>query len=106
MEPTEFLEKIYNESMAVVGSDNEIKSDLDSTIANHLLEILGRSESAKAVITVILTSSVYKKLNPDQDIRKVFKCWFRFLFNFCKVKFGFLVSNYNYAFSVLWQTKI
>ncbi|HCZ36304.1 MAG TPA: DNA cytosine methyltransferase, partial [Cytophagales bacterium] len=69
MEPTEFLEKIYNESMAVVGSDNEIKSDLDSTIANHLLEILGRSESAKAVITVILTSSVYKKLNPDQDIR-------------------------------------
>ena len=43
MEPTEFLEKIYNESMAVVGSDNEIKSDLDSTIANHLLEILGRS---------------------------------------------------------------
>jgi len=28
MEPTEFLEKIYNEAMAVVGSDNEIKSDL------------------------------------------------------------------------------
>ncbi len=69
MEPNVFLEKIYNESMAVVGSDNEIKSELNSTIANHLLEILGRSESAKAVITVILTSAVYKKLNSDQDIR-------------------------------------
>lgn len=69
MEPTEFLEKIYNEAMAVVGSDNEIKSDLNKTIANHLLEILGRSESAKAVITVILTSAVYKRLNQDQDIR-------------------------------------
>lgn len=69
MEPTEFLEKIYQESMAVVGSDNIIKSDLDSTISNHLFEILERSESAKAVITVILTSAVYKKLNPVQDIR-------------------------------------
>lgn len=69
MEPTEFLEDIYNESMTVVGSDNAIKSDLDSTIANHLFEILERSESAKAVITVILTSAVYKKINPDQDIR-------------------------------------
>ena len=69
MEPIEFLHQIYNESMAVVGSDNEIKSDLDRTIANHLLEILGKSESAKAVITVILTSAVYKRLNPDQDIR-------------------------------------
>lgn len=69
MEPLEFLEQIYNESMAIVGSDNTIKSDLDPKIANHLGEILGRSESAKAVITVILTSTVYKTLNPEQDIR-------------------------------------
>lgn len=69
MGPTEFLENIYNESMKIVGSDDRIKSNLDSTISNHLLEILGRSESAKAVITVILTSAVYKTLNPSQDIR-------------------------------------
>lgn len=69
MEPSEFLEKIYTESMKLVGSDDKIKTDIDKTIANHLLEILGRSESAKAVITVILTSSVFKLLNPDQDIR-------------------------------------
>lgn len=69
MEPTEFLEQIYNESMEIVGSDNIIKSDLDPKIANHLGEILSKSESAKAVITVILTSVVYKTLNPEQDIR-------------------------------------
>jgi len=69
MEPTEFLEKNYNESMQTVGSDNRIKSDLDQNITNHLSEILTRSESAKAVLTVILTSAVYKILNPDQNIR-------------------------------------
>lgn len=63
MKPTEFLEKIYVESMELVGSDDKIKSDLDNAIENHLLEILSRSESAKAVITVILTSAVYKNLN-------------------------------------------
>jgi DNA (cytosine-5)-methyltransferase 1 len=69
MEPTEYLEKIYSESMQIVGSDDNIKSDLDENIALHLREILNRSESAKAVITVILTSAVYKILNPNQDIR-------------------------------------
>ena len=69
MEPIEYLEKIYNESMQNVGSDDKIKSDLDKNIALHLSEILSRAESAKAVITVILTSAVYKILNPNQDIR-------------------------------------
>ncbi|HLP04697.1 MAG TPA: hypothetical protein VK152_04630 [Paludibacter sp.] len=69
MEPLKFLEITYNESMQLVGSDNEIKSDLDRSIATHLGEILTRSESAKAVITVILTSAVYKIFNPEQDIR-------------------------------------
>lgn len=50
MEPTEYLEKIYSESMQIVGSDDKIKSDLDKNIALHLSEILNRSESAKAVI--------------------------------------------------------
>lgn len=69
MEPIEYLEKIYSESMQIVGSDDKIKSDLDKNIALHLSEILSRAESAKAVITVILTSAVYKILNPNQDIR-------------------------------------
>jgi DNA (cytosine-5)-methyltransferase 1 len=70
VEPTEFLETIYNISMQIVGSDDRIKSDLDQSTANYLSEILRRSESAKAVITVVLTSVVYKTLNPEQDIRK------------------------------------
>lgn len=69
IDPTEFLSEIYNQSMGLVGSDDKIKSGLDATIAGHLFETLERSESAKAVITVILTSAVYKKLNPEQDIR-------------------------------------
>jgi DNA (cytosine-5)-methyltransferase 1 len=69
MEPTEYLERIYNESMQIVGSDDKIKTDLDKSIIFHLNEILNRSESAKAVFTVILTSAVYKILNPGQDIR-------------------------------------
>lgn len=69
MEPTQYLNLVYNESMQIVGSSNDIKSDLNKTIANHLTEILSKSESAKAVITVILTSAVYKILNPEQDIR-------------------------------------
>lgn len=69
MEPTDFLEKIYKESMELVGSDDKIKSNLEQKIEVHLSEILSRSESAKAVLTVIFTSLVYKTLYPDQDIR-------------------------------------
>lgn len=69
MDPNEFLDKIYNESMQIVGSDSRIKSDIDDSMRDHLIEILERSESAKGVITVILTSAVYKILNTGQDIR-------------------------------------
>lgn len=69
MDATELLEKIYTESMQIVGSDDIIKSNLDNSIAKHLHEILNRSEAAKGVITVVITSAVYKILNPSQDIR-------------------------------------
>lgn len=69
MEPTEFLEQTYTEAMKTVGSDDRIKSDLDNETSNHLREILKRSESSKAVLTVIITSLVYKIQNPEQDIR-------------------------------------
>jgi DNA (cytosine-5)-methyltransferase 1 len=69
MEPTQFLEKAYAESMELVGSNDAIKSDLQESVKAHLFEILNRSESAKAVLTVIFTSLVYKTLNPNQDIR-------------------------------------
>jgi len=67
--PNTFLKKTFDESMKLVGSDDKIKSDLPKTITKHLDVILSKSESAKGVLTVILTSLVYKTLNPSQDIR-------------------------------------
>ncbi|WP_111306833.1 hypothetical protein [Confluentibacter sediminis] len=67
--PNTFLKKTFDESMKLVGSDNKIKSDLPKAITKHLDVILSNSESSKGVLTVILTSLVYKTLNPAQDIR-------------------------------------
>ena len=64
-----FLKKAFDESMKIVGSDNKIKSNLRTDITEHLDVILSKSESSKGVLTVILTSLVYKSLNPEQDIR-------------------------------------
>lgn len=69
MNPTEYLNNLYARSMQMVGSGSEIKTDLNPDIIQHLDEILSRSESSKAVLTVILTSAVYKAQNPQQDIR-------------------------------------
>lgn len=69
MEPSKLLEKAYTEAMKKVGSDDTIKSNLNDNISNPLQEILERSESAKAVLTVVVTSLVYKMQNPEQDIR-------------------------------------
>lgn len=69
MEPTNLLKKVFDEAMKTVGSDDFIKSNLNDDISKHLQEILNRSESAKAVLTVIITSLVYKIQYPEQDIR-------------------------------------
>ena len=69
MKPTNLLEKTFAEAMKIVGSDDFIKSNLNDDISKYLQEILNRSESAKAVLTVIITSLVYKIQNPEQDIR-------------------------------------
>jgi DNA (cytosine-5)-methyltransferase 1 len=55
--------------MALVGSDTSIKSDLNENVSCQLDTILTYAESAKGVLTVILTSLVYKFFNPEQDIR-------------------------------------
>ncbi len=67
--PNTFLRKAFDESMTLVGSGNKIKSDLPKSITKHLDVILGKSESSKGVLTVVLTSLVYKRLTPAQDIR-------------------------------------
>lgn len=69
MEANLLLEELYTRTMNVVGSDDKIKSGLPKSVTLHLDEILKRSESSKGVLTVILTSLVYKILHDDQDIR-------------------------------------
>lgn len=70
MESKEYLEKLYDESLAFVGSGNQIHSNLPQSIKNDLDVILKNSEKRKGVITVLLTSVVYKSLFPEQDVRK------------------------------------
>lgn len=69
MKPATFLKNSYNQSMKLVGSDDIIKSDLPNSITKHLDMVLSKSEASKGVLSVILTSLVYKTLNPTQDIR-------------------------------------
>ena len=68
--PTEFLTALYNNAMSAVGSKEEITSDLKPKEQELLNVVLQYSEQAKAVLTVLITSLVYKSLNPNQDIRK------------------------------------
>jgi len=67
---SDFLEDKYNECILNLGSSNEIIQNLSSKKAKEAIKIvLFSSESSKGVLTVILTSLVYKIFNPDQDIR-------------------------------------
>lgn len=67
--PYRYLEELHSEVMDVVGSDDMIKSNISEEAANCLDVILKYSESAKGVLTVIITSLVYKVFSPKQDIR-------------------------------------
>ncbi len=64
-----FLEDQYNMAMSIVGSNETITSDLSEGEQALLNVVLQYSESAKGVLTVFITSIVYKILHPEQDIR-------------------------------------
>jgi DNA (cytosine-5)-methyltransferase 1 len=68
--PTEFLTDLYSKAMSVVGSNDKIVSDLEHKEQEQLSIVLQYSEQAKAVLTVLVTSLVYKALHPEQDVRK------------------------------------
>jgi DNA (cytosine-5)-methyltransferase 1 len=67
---SEFLIEQYDTAMSEVGSTDVITSDLDEAEKVLLNTILHYSEQAKGVLTVFITSIVYKILHPEQDIRK------------------------------------
>lgn len=70
MKPEKYIQNVYDKAMQRVGSGNSIDSALPSEVQDLLQPILKYSESAKGVMTVVVTSLVYKALNPGQDIRK------------------------------------
>lgn len=65
----DFLNEYYNIAMTAVGSNENISSDLSEAEKALLDTVLQYSESAKGVLTVFITSVVYKILHPTQDIR-------------------------------------
>jgi DNA (cytosine-5)-methyltransferase 1 len=69
-EPEKYLTDLYDKSMMVVGSKVEITSDLEPKDQKLLNIVLQYSEQAKGVLTVLITSLVYKSLHPEQDIRR------------------------------------
>ena len=69
IDPTRLLNAIYEDAMGRVGSGDKIVADVSENEARCLSIILGFAEQAKAVLTVVITSIVYKALNPAQDIR-------------------------------------
>lgn len=68
--PAEFLTELYNKSMSIVGLHDKNITDLSDNEQQLINVVLNYSEQAKAVLTVLLTSLVYKSLFPSQDIRK------------------------------------
>lgn len=66
---SELLQQHYDMSMTKVGSRSIIDSDINESEKSLLDVVLATSESAKGVLTVVITSLVYKILHPAQDIR-------------------------------------
>lgn len=58
MNPADFLEKTYDECMSVIGQHNAIMVKLSSDEKELIDEILRHSESARGVLTVVITSIV------------------------------------------------
>ena len=69
LDPKVFLDKKYQDSIVNLGSKNYVDIVLEEQIKDNIDFILDFSESSKAVFTVVLTSLIYKILNPYQDIR-------------------------------------
>lgn len=69
METQDFLLKQYEESVKLIASNDFITSDIPEFEKSLLNTILRYSEQAKGILTVCITSIVFKALHPLQDIR-------------------------------------
>lgn len=66
--PLDYLQEQYTLAMQQVGL-GRLESALTDHEQQQLAVVLRYSEQAKAVLTVLMTSLVYKHFNPHQDIR-------------------------------------
>jgi DNA (cytosine-5)-methyltransferase 1 len=69
MTPDDFLQNQYHQAMLLVASGDAIQSAINQDEKDQLDLILKYAEQSKGVLSVTLTSIVYKLLNPSQDIR-------------------------------------
>lgn len=65
----DFLAAQYDNALSQVASGEQIQTALSPSEQEQLATILKYSESQKGVLTVFLTSVIYKILHPEQDIR-------------------------------------
>lgn len=70
MDIKEFLERACQNAQEKLGSNDSAQTNLPDSITVPFDTVLVHSESSKAVLTVVITSLVYKILFPKQDIRK------------------------------------
>ncbi len=64
------IRDLYNSSAKKISDKQEIVSDLPAEIKKGLDVVLSHAEKSKGVLTVVMTSAIYKFLHPEQDIRK------------------------------------
>lgn len=63
-----YIDSYYRNAEACVARGDRLS--LPETVAKDVDAIIERSEASKGVMTVVITSLVYKLLHPEQDIRK------------------------------------
>lgn len=64
------IEQLYDDSAKIDLEHNNLFSQLPEELLQNLDIIVDNSESSKAVLTVTLTSLIYKYIYPGQDIRR------------------------------------
>lgn len=70
MNPNELLEKAYESAMRKASGKETTDIDIPENYKTDIDTIINNAENSKAVITVVITSLVYKILHPEQDIRR------------------------------------
>jgi len=69
MTHSELLDKAYESALSIAFDDKNRFENIDVVIRGYVEYIVSRSESNKAVVTVLITLLAHKAIVPQQDIR-------------------------------------